>query len=51
MLTPNDSNQESSIVANVYDMTGPGRYIIQVQYDLPNGTVITSNQLTVTVTQ
>jgi hypothetical protein len=46
-----DQLTQSSIVSKIYDMTKPGKYLIQAQRYLPDGTtVITSNRIIVIVT-
>ena len=48
-VSPGDSMQESCIINRIYDMTAPGQYTIQVQNHLPDGFVVRSNKIIVTV--
>ena len=50
-IDPNGQLTQSSIVSEIYDMKKPGKYLIQAQRYLPDGTtIINSNRIIVTVT-
>lgn len=48
-VNPGEELQLSSVISNIYDMTAPGKYIIEARRYLPDGTIIKSNEIAVTV--
>lgn len=53
-LRPNESTKESITLSELYDLSRPGKYLIQVERgvsDNPKDGVVKSNKITVTVTE
>jgi len=52
-IQPGETDKDIVYVSNRYEFDNPGKYLVQVEYDLPEnlgGGVIKSNTITVTVT-
>jgi hypothetical protein len=49
-VRPGDSMQETCLLNDLYNISAPGKYVIQVRNRLKDGWLVKSNKVTVTVT-
>jgi len=50
-MKPGDIFHESSVLSDIYNMSAPGKYTIQAEDQLSDGSVVKSNKIMVTVTK